>query len=165
MQHPDTKQHNEYRQTLLRYYEEEVMGEAYFHALAEHFDGAGEAEKLHLLGDVERCAAQTVEPLLAKHGLTPRDRDVLTSEGAAEIAPHKDCDWRQFVAHMIERYPGYVDDFEALERLAPGEDLPWLKLLTRHEIVAIEFAEREAAGDPDSTAPLRAYLQECAEAR
>ncbi len=151
-----------YHKTLLDYYEEEVMGEAYFHALAEHIGGDGVAGKLRLLGEVERCAAEAVEPLLTRHGLTPRPRDVLLAAGASDIAAHKDHEWRDFVAYMVKRYPGYVDDFEALERLAPEEDLPRLKVLTRHEVVAIEFAVREAAGEPDSTAPLTAYIEECA---
>ncbi len=156
---------DKYRQTLLDYYEEEVMGEAYFHALAEHIDGDGVANKLHLLGEVELCAAQAVEPLLAKHELKPRDRDVLFSLGASHIAAHKDYEWKDFVAYMVVRYPGYVDDFTALERMAPTEDVPRLKVLTKHEVVAIEFAVKEAAGDPDSTAPLQTYIDECAALR
>lgn len=154
-----------YTRTLLDYYEEEVMGEAYFHGLAGHISGDGVAEKLHLLGEVERCAAEAVAPLLAKHGLEPRPRQDLLEAGAADIAAHKDWDWRSFVDYMVERYPGYVDDFEGLERLAPKADLPRLKVLTRHEIVAIEFAVKEAAGEADSTAPLTAYIEECAQMR
>jgi len=165
MTHTETQPRDKYQQTLLDYYEEEVMGEAYFHALAEHIDGDGVADKLHLLGEVERCAAQAVEPLLTKHKLKPRDRAALLSEGTLHIAAHKDYEWQDFVAYMVVRYPGYVDDFEALERLAPVEDLPRLKVLTKHEVVAIEFAVKEAAGDPDSTALLQTYIDECADLR
>ena len=63
-----------------------------------------------------------------------------------------------WVTDMSVRYPGYIDDFERLERMAPEEDIPALKILTEHEVVAIEFANREIAGDPDSVAPLRRYL-------
>ena len=54
----------------------------------------------------------------------------------------------------------YVEMFEALERMAPADDRPALEVLTRHEVVAIDFAERELAGDADSVAPLRAYLDD-----
>lgn len=43
-----------YLRTLLLYYEEEIIGEAYFHGLARHFD---EREKIVLLARVERRAA------------------------------------------------------------------------------------------------------------
>lgn len=162
MTQTDTQRHEKYRTTLLNYYEEEIMGEAYFYALAEHFDGADERKKLRLLAEVERCAARAVEPLLVKYNLTPRDQEMLKSLGVSDVAAHKDYGWREFVDYMVVRYPGYVDDFEALEHLAPDEDLPQLKRLTRHEIVAIEFAVKEAACEADSAAPLHGYLEECA---
>ena len=42
---------SEYLKTLLRYYEDEIRGEAYFFALAEHYE---ERDKVILLGNVER---------------------------------------------------------------------------------------------------------------
>jgi hypothetical protein len=59
---------------------------------------------------------------------------------------------------MVNRYPGYLEDFTALERMAPREDLTALNDLTSHEVAAIEFAKRELAGTPDSLAPLYDYL-------
>ncbi len=53
-----------YLKTLLLYYEEEIMGEAYFYALAGQFDGTAEREKLALLAAVERRAADVVRPLV-----------------------------------------------------------------------------------------------------
>ena len=147
-----------YLKTLLKYYEEEVMGEAYFHELAEHTRGAAERGKLLLLAEVERRAAEVVRPLLDRHGLAPRDAAVLETLGAAHAERHRNYSWMEFMAYMIARYPAYVVEFEALERLAPEDDLPTLKLLTHHEVVAIEFANKEIAGDPDSLAPLREYL-------
>ncbi len=147
-----------YLKTLLEYYEEEVMGVAYFNGLAEHIDGGAERGKLTLLAKVERRAAEAVRPLLEKHGLVPRDESVLESLGASHVERHQGYSWTEFVAYMAARYPAFVDDFEALERLAPEADLPALKLLTDHEVVAIDFANKEIAGDPNSLAPLREYL-------
>ena len=147
-----------YLKTLLEYYEDEVMGVPYFQGLAEHIDGGAEREKLILLADVERRAAEVTRPLLDKHGLVPRDAAVLESLGAGHVARHRHYSWADFVAYMAARYPAYIDEFEALERLAPEDDLPALKLLTHHEVVAIDFANKEIAGDPDSLAPLREYL-------
>ena len=161
MAHTETRSLDSYRKTLLDYYEEEIMGEAYFHALAEHFDGEGERDKLRRLGQVERRAAEVVQPLLHKHGLTARDEPVLKALGEADVAAHQNYGWHELMAYMVARYPRYLDDFGALERLAPAPDLPALKLLTRHEVAAIEFARRELAGDVDSTAPLHRYLEQC----
>lgn len=147
-----------YRETLLLYYEEEVMGEAYFAELSKHFDEPGAAAKLRLLAAVEGRAALAVQPLLARHGLVPRDPAVLAAIGATQVADHRDLTWPAFLDHMATRYPAYIEEFEALERLAPAEDLPALEILTAHEHAAIEFANREIAGRPDSTAPLAAYI-------
>ena len=147
-----------YLKTLLDYYEEEVSGVAYFNGLAEHIDSGGARDKLTLLAEVERRAADAVVPLLEKYGLVPRDDAVLEALGESDIEQHQNYSWAEFVKYMIARYPAYIDDFEGLEHLAPEADLPALKLLTHHEVLTIEFAHKEAAGDPDSTAPLREYL-------
>ena len=62
------------------------------------------------------------------------------------------------MTYMVNRYPGYLEDFTALERMAPEEDRYALNNLTDHEVAAIEFAKRELAGDPDSLASLYDYL-------
>ncbi len=147
-----------YLKTLLKYYEDEVMGVAYFYGLAEHIGGAAEREKLGLLAEVERQAAAAVRPLLDKYGLVPRDESVLMALGETHVERHQHYSWTEFVAYMAARFPAYIDDFEGLERLAPDDDLPALKVLTHHEVVAIEFAHKEIAGDSDSLAPLREYI-------
>ena len=148
-----------YLKTLLLYYEEEIMGEAYFYGLAEHFDAAAEREKLALLGAVERRAADVVRPLIDKHGLVPRDAAVLKTLGEASIDRHRHFGWRELMTYITTRFPAYLDEFDALEKMAPEDDLAVLKQLTYHEVVTIDFAHKEIAGDPDSVAPLRRYLK------
>ena len=60
---------------------------------------------------------------------------------------------------MVNHYPTDLEDFTALERMAPDDDLYALNNLTDHEVAAIEFAKRELMGDPDSLAPLCDYLK------
>ena len=135
------------------------MGEAYFQGLAEHFQEPHQKGKMKLLGKVERHAAEAVRPLLEKYNLKPRPDKELGPIGVESIKDSRKRNWRDLMIYMSERYVGYVDDFEALERMAPECDLPALKILTDHEVAAIEFANLEIAGDGDSAAPLRMYLQ------
>jgi len=150
-----------YEETLVAYFEGEIEGETYFHGLAEHFGEEGAAEKLHLLGEVERCAADVMRPVLARHGLRPRDTAVLRESGRAYIARDKDRNWAGFIDHVVDFYPTYVVQFEALERMAPPDDQEALKRLTDHEHAAIAFAKREQAGDPASAESLRDYITLC----
>jgi len=94
-----------YLETLLDYYEEEVMVEAYFYGLADHIGGAAEREKLALLAEVERRAADVVRPLLEKHGLVPRDESVLKALGEADVERHRHYGWMELMAYMAGRYP------------------------------------------------------------
>lgn len=149
---------SKYLDTLLLYYEEEIMGEAYFCGLADHFDGPGEREKLTLLAEVERHAAAALRPLLQKHGLVPRTDEELKQTEWESIEQHGAWSWAELMKYMSVRYPLYMDDFEELEKMAPEEDLPPLKFLTAHEVAAIEFAQKEVAGESDSVEPLRRYL-------
>lgn len=149
---------DDYRDRLLLYFEEEIMGEAYFRGLTDHFDHPDQKAKLALLADVERHAAEAVRPLLRRHGLVPRSDAVLGLEEKKQIAEHGNWSWKELVTYMSVRYPLYMDDFEGLEKMAPAFDLPALKFLTAHEVAAIEFANREVAGNPASAEPLRRYL-------
>lgn len=152
----DLEPSSTYLETLLSYYEDEIGGEAYFYALAEHFD---ESEKLILLARVERHAADAIQPLLEKYGLKPRDESVIKRDGRSYLEAHQSYSWPEFMAYIVKRYPGYLDDFRALEQMAPAADLSALKILTDHEVVVIDFAEMEIAGDPGSLTPLIQYLE------
>ncbi len=156
-----TKTERTYEETLVAYFEEEIEGEAYFHALAEHFDEPGAAEKLHLMAEVERCAANTMLPLLARHGLKTCDEGMLREHARTRVGRDSERTWAGFVEHVADFYPTYIDDFEALEAMAPQQDLNLLERLTLHEHVTIDFAKLERDGVEDSSKPMRDYVALC----
>jgi dimethylamine/trimethylamine dehydrogenase len=155
MGNPDNEISNAYLKTLLSYYEDEISGEAYLYALAEHFD---EKDKINLLARIERRAAESIQPLLEKYGLEPRDESVLNREGRSYLESPESYSWPEFMEYIVKRYPGYLNEFHALEQMAPAADLPALSILTDHEIAVIDFAKKEIAGDPASIEPLLQYL-------
>jgi len=148
----------EYHKTLLQYFEEEIMGEAYFHGLVPHFTEPGAKAALEALAHVERHAAEAEHPLIEKHDLKPRPQSELARLAEADTVSHTGLSWREFVSYMAKRYPAYLEDFAGLEKMAPPEDLPALQFLTEHEVAAIEFANLELAGNADSLRPLTRYL-------
>lgn len=146
-----------YLDTLLLYYEEEIMGEAYFRAVSLQYDEPDRREKMELMAQVERHAANAVLPLLSRHGLTPRSEAELGRIGLEEMdetAP----DWAGYIADMQKSFPGYMPEFRALQDMAPAADKPRLAFLTEHEVAAIAFLDLEAQGLA-SVAPLQAYLR------
>ncbi len=151
-----------YLETLQTYYEEEVAGEAWFRTLADLFEGP-RRDKMLLLAEVERHTAEIVRPLIDAYGITPKSVESLRTEGR-EQARESAQDWNGLLDEMRKDFPQYVAEFEALEAMAPQADRAILKRMTEHEVVAIAFLEREAAGDADSTAPLDAFLAHPAKA-
>ncbi len=151
-----------YLRTLQLYYEEEVEGEAYFAELALAFADPEHRHKLLLLAAVERHAAQGVAPLLEKYRLTPRPAAGLAGSGCAE-ARQTPADWDRLIAGMNQSYPGYLEQFRALEAMGPPEDQRLLSFLTEHEVAALEFLALEAENPALSAQPLLSYLQTSSE--
>lgn len=148
----------QYLDTLTRYYEEEIEGEAYFYAIAERLSDPEEKRKMQMVAEVETYAAAAVEPLLSKYDLRPIPREDLAASGR-KMATDSPGDFTHFMRKWQVEFPGYIAEFEALEAMAPAEDVPLLKVLTNHEHAAIAFIEAELKGEPDSTAPMRHYLE------
>lgn len=153
-----TKPDKTYLDTLLRYYEEEIEGEAYFAAIADRMEDADQKRKMQLLSEVETYAAAAVRPLLDKYDLTPASHADLHAVGRKQAADSPGG-FMDFVTEWRKTFPGFIDEFEALEAMAPPEDLPPLKVLTAHEFAAIDFLELEAAGASDTDKPMRHYLE------
>ena len=148
----------EYLDTLLLYFEEEIIGESYFLGLAKRFPDQDQREKMTYLAKVERCAAEQVKPLLHKYGLKPRLDTELFDCAQEDIEHSFSLGWKGLIDHMVESYPDYMPEFQALEAMAPSEDIACLKRLTAHEVAAIEFATLEQAGGKNSLTPLQVYI-------
>ncbi len=146
----------DYFSGLVTAYEEEVSGEAWYRALAGMFEGP-RRDKLMLLAEVERHTAEIVRPLIDKHGLNVRTTADLAAEGR-ELAAKWAGNYYGLIAYMLQRFPAYIPEFEELEAMAPPADRGVLRRVTEHEVVTIEFLERDAAGDPGSTMPLQTFL-------
>ncbi|MEQ9490413.1 MAG: hypothetical protein RIM72_15615 [Alphaproteobacteria bacterium] len=149
-----------YLETLLLYHEEEIMGEAYFYALADHFSDPDEKRKIQLLAKVERHAAESVRPLLKKYGLIPRSDTELKQMSLDDANRDGTLSWDAFIQTVASDYKKYMPAFLALENAAPEEDLPALKVLTEHETISIEFAEQECLGAQCTESILKRYIKE-----
>jgi len=154
---PQPTPDHKYLDTVLLYFEEEIIGEAYFYAVAKCFDDPEQTHKLDLMARVERHAADAVLPLIQKYGLTPRSDAELRAIGTMEAADAIQ-DWDALIADMQKSFPDYMPEFRALEAMAPPQDRARLAFLTEHEVAAIKFLDLEAE-KRHSVAPMLAYLR------
>lgn len=136
------------------------MGEAYFRGLGDRFSVEAQREKLALLAEVERCTAGVIRPLIERHGLVPRPLSVLSEAGRIEAVAHRGVGWRDLMQEMAGTYQVFVEEFRALERMAPDDDRAALSRLTDHELLIIAFAEQELAGSADSVDAIRRFLED-----
>ncbi|MEP9372840.1 hypothetical protein [Mesorhizobium sp. KR1-2] len=147
-----------YRQALLKAYEDEVAGVTYFAELGKRYHDPRAGRTLALVSELEKVTAAALQPVLDRHGITYRDTELLYDLGREEAQAQVEGSWPEFVAFMLRDYPPYVEAFRDMERIAPADDRPALHLLTLHEVAIVAFAELEAAGAEDSTWPLRQFL-------
>jgi hypothetical protein len=136
------------------------MGDAYFSGMAEISVNSSEKEKLKLLAKVEQCTAARVRPLLEKHELKPRPVKELISLAQKWIEQRRQLSWSELISDMVKNYPVYIEQFEALESMAPQSDLSLLRKLTEHEMVLVDFANRESEGRHDSLEPVLHYIEQ-----
>jgi hypothetical protein len=147
-----------YHAELLKSYEDEIVGYAFFSSLAKGREVEDEKRKLHFLAGLETRTAQMLAPLIERYGLTARSADDLKAQGFAEAEPFAALDWVAMNAKFVEDFDRYIGFFQALEAAGPLEDKRPLRLLTQHEIALVEFARAEAAGTDFGMGHLQAYF-------
>ena len=149
----------DYNAALLLFAEEEISGEAYFARLASFHSGR-QSHALLLLARMESVVASAARTLLVRHGLATADASALRGAGQAEADAKAGTPWRDLVAEMTADFPAFVEEFEQVERLAPADERAVVRIFTKHEVAALEFARLEAGGNVDSLAPLERFLAE-----
>ncbi len=135
-----------YRAEILAAYEGEIGGEITSAVLMDHLAADGtRAVKLDLLRRLEARVGAALEPIVARLGALPADREDL-ADRARERALAVGS-WEALIAHFGPRLDAYVARFEALHAAARPGDEPALALLVAHERALIDFGRLETAGD------------------
>ncbi len=68
--------------------------------------------------------------------------------------------WNDLMENMTARYPGFIEKFKARAATGPVGDKDALEMPVGHEVALLDFVAREAAGDANSLALVRAFLAE-----
>ena len=135
-----------YRAEVLAAYEGELGGEITSAVLMGHLAAEGRrAVKLDLLRRLEVRVGAALEPIVARLGAQPADRDGLAARARARALAVGS--WDELIAQFGPRLDAYVVRFEALHAAARPGDEAALALLVAHERALIEFGRLETAGD------------------
>lgn len=143
-------------------YRGEILGEAFFGALADARADAAEAEKLRALANLEREVKELLKPAVAEAG-RPMEPNAEQVEQTRQVGLQMGAQtWTEFLEGMRPELVKFVDTFRRSEGLAPEGKTELLRQVTRHEEALLSFVDAELSGAEgnNSLASIEAFLQQ-----
>ena len=147
-----------FEQAFALSFEEEISGETYFAALSAAEPDPRHAAIFAKLARIEAETVRALRPVAKVLGLAPVDEAAVQRKGRVSARNRKGRPFADFIAHIAQDYPAYVDEFVQLCELSPPEAKDLAQLLVDHEVAMIDMAQIVLAGEGDPHAPLDAYL-------
>ena len=140
----------EYRDGILSAWQGEQWGREFFELLAAATDDADRRARWEVLGELERATGDTLAPLVAEDASAAasdeKRPDLHAAAAAYGALPYADAlqQMMTLVEPVIERLRGLLE-------MAPEEHRDAVQILFDHEIAIQQFAERELAGDTETS--------------
>ena len=135
----------------------ETLGEAMFVSLETSATNDRERQVCRLMAELEKVTAELLVPVMRRHGVD-YDRAAAWTEGEECTARMIKDGWVSYFDAIIPLSEAGLAEMQRLHELSDEQDRPATARLVAHEVAFLEFAQREAAGDTDSTAPLERFL-------
>jgi hypothetical protein len=130
-----------------RAYQGEVLGEALFDAVADRLDDREHARKMRVLATLERRTKEAIVPPLERAGI-PTDPDPAMLELATALAG--DVSWDVLLTSTSAITRQYIPLYVRIGELDPTERAA-SDLLVAHEAALRDFADKELAGDSETS--------------
>ena len=148
----------EYRDGILLAWQGEQWGKAFFERLAQATEDAGQRAKWEVLAELEDVTGNRLLPLLDPNGERPPAEGYRALDAAVDT--YSSLSWTEALEQMIPVLDPAIERFEKLLQMAPDEDRETVQILVDHELALKRFAQRELAGDTEtSLAPARAVIE------
>ena len=149
---------NEYHNGILQAWRGEQWGRVFFEQLAEAADDGEHRAKWRVLAELEEETGNRLAALLGD-AAEPASAEEFRPVDAA-VAAYSRLGWLEALERMMTILDPAIERFRELLCQAPYEDRETVQLLLDHEVALKRFAERELAGDPEtSLAPVRAVIE------
>jgi hypothetical protein len=127
-------------------YQGEVLGEAFFGAVAEQLDDEERAARVRVLMTLERRTKEATAPALVRAGLSTDPDPEMVSTAEVLAAAVASLEWEQFLGSIEPVTLQYLALYERIGELDPSERAA-ADLLVAHELALRNFARHELAGD------------------
>ena len=128
-------------------YQGEILGEAFFAAMAGARSEPEEARKLRALERLERETKQRLAAELREAGRSADAHEDKAEQGRALGAQLGQAPWRDLLASMRPELVRFVDEFRKAEALAPAGKESLARHVTSHEQALLDFVDAELAED------------------
>ena len=138
-----------YRDGILQAWQGELWGKAFFERLAAATDDAGQRVKLQVLAELEEVTGNRLAPLVADPEEPPSADAYRPLQSA--VAAYAALPWGVAMERMMTILDPAIERFRELLALAPAEERDTVQILVDHEVALKRFAERELAGDVDTS--------------
>ena len=132
---------------LLEFYCDEIVGEAFFTALAQNSSEPDRGAKWRTLASLERTVAARLRAALEAHGVSIPAPAPDQRRGVESAQAYAGLTWGQALERLRPELDRYVCDFQAAESRMPADLLPLARFVTAHERALLEFVTRELDQD------------------
>ena len=140
---------NEYRDGILLAWQGEQWGKAFFERIALATEDAGQRAKWEVLAELEEATGNRLLPLLDPDAERPSAEGYRALDAAVDT--YTKLSWTEALEQMVPVLDPAIERFEKLLEMAPNEDREAVQILVDHEVALKRFAERELAGDPQTS--------------
>ena len=148
---------NAYRDGIEQAWQGELWGQAFFERLAAASDDAGHRAKWQVLAELEEATGNRLAPLVADASDPPEADGYRSLEPA--VAAYAALPWPAAMEQMMGILDPAIERFRGLLALAPDEERETVQILFDHEVALKRFAERELAGESETSLdPVRAVI-------
>lgn len=138
-----------YRDGILEAWQGELWGQAFFERLAAATDDAGQRAKWLVLAELEEATGNRLAPLVADAEEPPSADAYRPLESA--VAAYAALPWGVAMERMMTILDPAIERFQGLLVHAPAEERDTVQILVDHEVALKRFAERELAGEADTS--------------
>ena len=148
----------DFERALYEAYQGEVMGQAFFEALAESAPNQAASVKWTVLAQLEAAMKNRLRPFLFAMGQDAGADPTRIEEG--EVLAHRfaGMDWATQMRSSVPVLQRATAEAEERETQASEEYQEICAALTAHERALLTFTERELADQPDSLDAVEAIL-------